>query len=250
MIEVVIVLRVFSTALIIGINAVNSSSRYLNRLRQQTIALNIAREGLESMYQIRDSNWRRRSSQKDQCRLKTDPLTSTHGQWCEESPWIGKGQRVIQQEEGNINLIKDARVQISSTEERGDYGVRDKHIYGTLENEGEKNSEGGQGISENPWKVYQLHNVEGEWIDHENFKNLDPIKQQTENKKEGNFYRVIRVQGLFSKDDNSELICNNGSDSHCGDSSAKELRFCSTVIYTRPYQGMVNICSIMTNFQE
>lgn len=80
MIEVVIVLRVFSTALIIGINAVNSSSRYLNRLRQQTIALNIAREGLESMYQIRDSNWRRRSSQKDQCRLKTDPLTNTHGQ--------------------------------------------------------------------------------------------------------------------------------------------------------------------------
>ncbi len=75
MVEVIIVLRVFSTALIIGINAVNNSSRYLNRLRQQTIALNIAREGIESMYQIRDTNRRRRSSQKDQCRLKADPLS-------------------------------------------------------------------------------------------------------------------------------------------------------------------------------
>lgn len=250
MVEVIIVLRVFSTALIIGINAVNNSSRYLNRLRQQTIALNIAREGIESMYQIRDTNRRRRSSQKDQCRLKADPLSDEWSSGCDNDPWIGKGHRVIQQEEGNINLIKDDRVQGYSTEERGNYGVRDEDIYGNLENERQKDSESGQTITENPWKIYQLHNIDGEWIDHESFSSLNQELKNTENKKEWNFYRVIRVQGLYSKDGNSELTCSDGSDSNCGDSSAKELRFCSTIIYTRPYQGMVNICSIMTNFQE
>ncbi|MDO4713680.1 MAG: hypothetical protein Q4B28_03370 [bacterium] len=34
----------------------------------------------------------------------------------------------------------------------------------------------------------------------------------------------------------------------CGGDEAKELRFCAVVLYYAPYRGMVELCSVMTNF--
>ena len=44
-------------------------------MRQKVTALNLAKEGVEVMYNIRDTNWRRRDSKKDLTWLKNDPLT-------------------------------------------------------------------------------------------------------------------------------------------------------------------------------
>lgn len=79
MIEVLIVIAIFSTSIIMSIDNSNKSSQQVKRLRQQTIALNLAREGMETMYNIRDTNRRSRSSQKDQCWLKANPTEDELG---------------------------------------------------------------------------------------------------------------------------------------------------------------------------
>lgn len=95
MIEILIVLLVFSTAIIVGINTASKSTQYLQRLRQQTIALNIAREGIEAMYNIRDTNRRRWSSQADQCWLKVNPMVDEGNPGCENDTWISRGHRTL-----------------------------------------------------------------------------------------------------------------------------------------------------------
>lgn len=64
------------------------------------------------------------------------------------------------------------------------------------------------------------------------------------------YSRVITIQGLFDKTTGQKLTCTDTASSPCKSSSPKELRFCSTVFYTKPYQGVVNVCSIMTNFEQ
>lgn len=74
--------------------------------------------------------------------------------------------------------------------------------------------------------------------------------------REGDYFRVITIEGLYPKRSNNPeaadlMTCDKGEDlNSCGSTSPKELRFCSTVIYTQPYQGQVRICALATNFLE
>ena len=241
MIEILIVLLVFSTAIIVGINTASKSTQYLQRLRQQTIALNIAREGIEAMYNIRDTNRRRWSSQADQCWLKVNPMVDEGNPGCENDTWISRGHRYLTDEnEWDQAYFKLTFQQTEPNEKKWDskYWVRENNLYTNL-NKG------------NPI-VYKVHNINGEWISHKEFLQLNLDEKNKENKAEWEFHRFIRIQGLYPKDGNQSLLlnCQDGEQWSCWDSSAKELRFCSTVVYTRPYQGIVNLCAIMTNFQE
>ena len=56
-------------------------------MKQRTLALNLAKEGIETVYNIRDTNWRRWSATKDKCRLKVTPLDELN-EGCEDDPWI------------------------------------------------------------------------------------------------------------------------------------------------------------------
>ncbi|MCR5412919.1 MAG: type II secretion system GspH family protein [Patescibacteria group bacterium] len=57
LVEVIIVLTTFSLIIVLIVTAVTSYKKYLDLSKLQTIALNFTREGVEAMFQIRDTNW-------------------------------------------------------------------------------------------------------------------------------------------------------------------------------------------------
>ena len=76
--------------------ALSNGFSFLQRSREKIIAINLAREGIEAVYQIRDSNRKRRGGKKETCRLKTDPLSSS-SDTCEDDPWITSGYYILMQ---------------------------------------------------------------------------------------------------------------------------------------------------------
>lgn len=102
LIEIVIVLFVFSTALIVVVQSLTRSTSYISEMTQKTIALNLAKEGIESVYNIRNTNWKRRSSQKNKCRLASDPMTETTT--C-SSPLLSPGKRVVLDEGNSRKMV-------------------------------------------------------------------------------------------------------------------------------------------------
>lgn len=74
LVETVIVLTMFSTVIILILTAVNKYKTYLAQSRLQTIALNLTREGVEEMYQWRDTNWMKNSADKDNKIFCKDPF--------------------------------------------------------------------------------------------------------------------------------------------------------------------------------
>ena len=87
MLEVILVLMIISTALISVITGVARTVNYVSEMKQRTLALNLAKEGIETVYNIRDTNWRRWSATKDKCRLKVTPLDGWN-EGCEDDLWI------------------------------------------------------------------------------------------------------------------------------------------------------------------
>lgn len=94
--------------------AVTRTTNYISETAQRTIALNLAKEGIEAVYNIRNTNWRRRSSQRNQCWLKADPMVDetdggvgffgdTRGRQigCQDDVWLRTGRWVIHQRARN-----------------------------------------------------------------------------------------------------------------------------------------------------
>ena len=65
---------VLSMGVIAIIQGISRTTTYISETAQRTIALSLAREGIEGMYNIRNSNWRRWSDSRDKCRLKANPM--------------------------------------------------------------------------------------------------------------------------------------------------------------------------------
>jgi hypothetical protein len=52
--------------------AVTRANRYVQISKLQVMAMNLAREGVEMMYTIRDTNWKKWSGERDNYRLVRD----------------------------------------------------------------------------------------------------------------------------------------------------------------------------------
>ena len=63
---------------------INKTTTYISETAQRTIALNLAKEGIEAMYNIRNTNWRRRSDSRDKCWLKANPMVDEGNTGCED----------------------------------------------------------------------------------------------------------------------------------------------------------------------
>ena len=72
LVEILIVIFVISMGLILIIRGMSETHRYISETAQKTIALNLAKEGIEAVYNLRNSNWRKRSDKKDECWLNVD----------------------------------------------------------------------------------------------------------------------------------------------------------------------------------
>ena len=67
LIEIVMSLGVLTIGIMLASTIMGSSIRNLNASKNRVIAVNIAREGLEAMRNIRDTNWMRYNSMKRDC---------------------------------------------------------------------------------------------------------------------------------------------------------------------------------------
>lgn len=77
MIEVVIALSVFSFVIVGIVFALNRAFSYVEHSKLQAMAVNLAREGVEIVYNIRDTNRRKNSGEKDRYRLLSDPFNTS-----------------------------------------------------------------------------------------------------------------------------------------------------------------------------
>ena len=89
LIEILIVIFVISMGLILIIRGMSETHRYISETAQKTIALNLAKEGIESVYNLRNSNWRKWSDKKDECWLMAD--TTNNAKDCMIKDWVRQG---------------------------------------------------------------------------------------------------------------------------------------------------------------
>lgn len=263
LVEMLIVIFVLSTGIILIIKGMSESHRYLSETAQRTVALNLAKEGIEAVYNLRNSNWRRWSDKKNECWL------SVWEECSEYSEELTNGQmRILGLNDGDICTY--------------DYNA---HTYGPIKvwtpqlfisidweiPEWKWNDKDARfkelPLNKQPKyaEEYKLIYYRGKRIPlwsidtHERGSYFNPPKgnpscwaeylDATKNNL-WEYSRVITIQGLFDKTTGQKLTCTDTASSPCKSSSPKELRFCSTVFYTKPYQGVVNVCSIMTNFEQ
>ena len=85
LIEVVIVCTVFAIMLVGIIWAINKAYIYMNNTRTKVRATNLAREWVEMMFNIRDTNWRK-------CSWKKDEFWLYVGTWWDESSCVASNK--------------------------------------------------------------------------------------------------------------------------------------------------------------
>ena len=256
LIEVLVVVFVLSMGVIVIMQGINKTTTYISETAQRTIALSLAKEGLEAIYNIRNSNWRRWSDSKNMCRLKADPMVDSGNDWCANDEWIRyvRGYISTKEIEGNqyyvyipaVNGIRNPIVWPSCwwfehLQRKANFPFWIKTFFLPW-------------IARKDWhRNFLLHFVNGEWIDEFTYQRkywspLNPTKPDTSM---GGYGRYIQVEWLYDKGENDPYACLDcvaGVDQQCWDDRPKELRFCSLVFYYQPYMGYVEVCSIMTNF--
>ena len=270
LVEMLIVIFVLSTGIILIIKGMSESHRYLSETAQRTVALNLAKEGIEAVYNLRNSNWRRWSDKKNECWL------SVWEECWEYSEELTNSQmRILGLNDGDICTYdynartygpikvwtpqlfihidweipewkwndKDARFKELPLNRQPKYAEEYKLIY----YRGKRIPRWSIDAHER-WNYFRWNSSQPPRWEWTNYCPFEYITQANTSLWE--YSRVITIHGLFDKTTGQKLTCTNTANSPCKSSSPKELRFCSTVFYTKPYQGVVNVCSIMTNFEQ
>jgi hypothetical protein len=228
MMEIVVLMFLLTIGFFSIVSMLNNGMRFTQIIKTKIVAINLAREGIESMFQIRDTNRQRRSSNRDKCWLKVNPLVDEIGgpgdEWCDVlDKRLGSGSYIIVTAETWGQKYFEAQkiiweMNIKDWVQPGDLNY-------SLCFSGER---------------YPCPLVEYTWW-------------------EWKFFRQIEGKWLFLKDSNTDwwdyIDCKYGSEivwsDDCGDNSAKEYRFCSKVEYENGKSiSDVEICSLMTNFLE
>lgn len=93
--EILVIIVVISVGLMAIISLLTYGLNYVQKSRQRIIAINLAREGMESIYQIRDTNRQRRAGRKDQCWLKINPLFAPNKDECMNDTRMQSGSYIL-----------------------------------------------------------------------------------------------------------------------------------------------------------
>ena len=223
LVEVLIVCGFFSIVILAIIWAITRAYDFMNNTRMQVRAVNFAREWVEMVFNMRDTNWRKYSWERDKYR---NHLWTWGG-----SNVFNKGVYVLNEwrdTNGDVyiyagKLEVDAKIDKFYDEDfwddeyqkqRGSAKIIFTWIYNYLGWEYDENWE--WKFSSQTWDIEELLWSEGE------------------------FYRVVRVYDVKDK-------LNPCSDDNC----PKEMRFCVKVFYrNHNAKRSTELCSIMTNFEE
>lgn len=194
---------------------------YTNKTKQETIAINLAREGIEWVYNRRNTNWLRQSWEKDRNRLNTTNEIWPSARWFQ---WSGRlheltnqyitwyGQTITFTSQGN--LTGDSILWIGSLELWFDDFIWwaspdvSGRFYRAIIGEGLYQKD----TSIVWWVLISCVN----WDDTYNWIDIDGVSFPWE----------------------------------CNDSHPKEYRFCSRVEYEKNFQWKIELCGSITNYQE
>lgn len=218
-IEMLLMIVVIGVSLSAIIVSLNNGMSFMQKTREKTIAINLAREGIEAMYQIRDTNRYRRAWQKESCRLKVNPLVDEWTAWCEDDTRMRSGNYIL----------------LSATTWGQQYFRLQLQTWATLD------LSGGVNIGNTWFSLCKSENG-----------TRSSCSEPTSN--EGKYFRTIKWIWLFDKTAPTEwwspLPCTKWTDSNCGTETAKEYRFCSKVAYIGQGRWEVELCGLLTNFQK
>jgi len=221
LLEVMIVVYLVSVGILWLIVALNKGLWFVQQTREKVLSVNLAKEWMEQMFNIRDTNRVRRAGQKEECWLKEDPLDATN--WnprCSDDAWMQSGTYAIVSRnlEGqeyfalsgySIWLDIDDDIQASDL----NYALCKQNDMWTS----------------CPWVVPS----ESEW----------------------RYFRQVTIKGLYDKSADVPwwllLDCDNWEDNPvCSNGEARELRFCVEVAYVGRTKGSIELCGLMTNFYQ
>lgn len=234
LIEVMIVIVILSTWILWAYTVVDYSINFVNATKVKVLAINYAREWIEWVFNIRDTNWRRWSwaGLRDACWLKIDPFANSGtNDGCEDDTWFGSGSYILSETTGGQKhfLLSGSTTPLETI--------------------------GGDGMVDDSDKAYLLCKDPSTGY----IKNCAPGTEAStsETHTQGLFFREIQGGYLLDKDANASLICSewddnwdgNIADGECGDSRFKEKNFCSIVEYKWFANGKIKLCSVITNFK-
>lgn len=273
-IEVLVALVATGIWVLAIMGAIQTATRTMTMTRSQVVAINLAREWIEAVFNKRDTNRQLFPSKKDQCRLANS--TSSTGTNCENDARLGSKSWpdwwAFTTATTNQPLLRSMTSQ-DNTQVNWPFKFHPVIFVNSLAWFTGKNY--------NPIKNFTLvGNVASNlpcwmWLQG-NIKNelqvclvngkrwpcgtLDSSCAWTAatgaqiNTKYGQFRRYITTQGIINKNDNADFSndCVSGwADSKCADGSPKELRFCSIVDYIVDSSARrVELCSVITNFAK
>lgn len=219
--ETIIVCTIFAIMVVWIILWINRAFLFMNNTRVLVRATNFAREWVEMVYNIRDTNWRKYSGEKDKHRLDAWTGTSLLTWWIyiikEWITWASNDSYVYAEYlTWNTDFYDKMDVFFDNDSDRNRSKIEFTWSYSYY-----------SGGTIATWKLEDLLGWSG-------------IE----------FYRILRVYGIYCKN-NSEP--NQVVDSsHCNnDSDPKEMRFCVKVFYEfNGWHHASELCSIMTNFMK
>ena len=218
--EILIIIVVVSIWLLSVVVVLTDGMKYVQKTRQRVIALNLAREWMEAVYQIRDTNRTRWAWVKDACWLKINPLVDDMwNETCTDDLRFTTGSYVLQRLttwwQGYFALTGPFLpwINLSDGIDSGDY-------------------------------IFSLCQQSGYW---------DACIWQSSTTSEGKYFRQIDGLWLYLKDTTDTwwtlITCTWWLSPGCWTSAAKEFRFCSKVAYIGDSTGEVQLCGVMTNFK-
>gem|GEM_PF-4780938 len=76
-----------------------NSIKVTQQTQTKTLAINLTREAIEIIHNIRDTNRTKRSGNPESCRLKIDPLLDSNDVGCQDDYRISSGRYIIQEKE-------------------------------------------------------------------------------------------------------------------------------------------------------
>ena len=219
--EVLVVVVVISVGLLSVVVVLTNGMKYVQKTRQKVIAINLAREWMEAVYQIRDTNRTRWAWVKDQCRLKINPLVNDQSSdSCNDDLRFTSWSYVLQR------LMTGDQTYFALT------GVLLSWI------------DFSDGIDSSDY-AFSLCQQSGYW---------DSCIWNQTTTSEWKYFREIQWLWLYLKDVSvtwwAAIVCTWGLDRICWWDRAKEFRFCSKVAYIGDGTGEVKICGVITNFKK
>lgn len=236
LVEVVIVSVIFATIMVGIILAINRSYTFLDNTRFSVMATNLAREWVEMMYNLRDTNWRRGSGDKDKYWFNLGHFQGWNLVSGNFWPWVYTLKEV---KDSNKNTYMEAEsLSLGWTCNNLEDFYSDGFWKGNCEAYRKK------AALTFTWEYfyYDYDDKKVKTGAVQDFMDVDWLK----------FYRIVRVYGIYCKNSN------NSNDTSClaGDpkevnAAPKEMRFCVKIFYeVMWWKHSTELCGIMTNFME